>query len=200
MVNKQEFLAKLRKGLYGLPQNEVEERLAFYSEMIDDRIEEGLSEEEAVLAVGTVEKIVEQVVGEIPLAKIAKERILPKRRLNAAEISLLAIGSPIWFSFVISVAAVIFSVYASLWAIVVSLWSVFASLAVCGVAGLPACIIFFAGGNATPAIFTLALGLVSSGLSVFTFYGCIASTKGMLIITKKLSFWIKNCFIKKGDA
>ena len=49
-MNKQEFLSQLRKGLAGLPQNDIEERLAFYGEMIDDRIEEGLSEEEAVSA------------------------------------------------------------------------------------------------------------------------------------------------------
>ena len=39
-MNKQEFLMRLREGLSGLPQNEIEERLTFYSEMIDDRIEE----------------------------------------------------------------------------------------------------------------------------------------------------------------
>ncbi len=43
-MNKQAFLTQLRKGLSGLPQEDIEERLAFYSEMIDDRIEEGLSE------------------------------------------------------------------------------------------------------------------------------------------------------------
>ena len=51
-MNKSEFLGALRKGLHGLPQDDIEERLAFYGEMIDDRTEEGLSEEEAVSAVG----------------------------------------------------------------------------------------------------------------------------------------------------
>ena len=39
-MTKQEFLAELRRGLSGLPQNDIEERLNFYSEMIDDRMEE----------------------------------------------------------------------------------------------------------------------------------------------------------------
>ena len=47
-MNKVEFLEQLRRGLNGLPQEEIEERVTFYSEMIDDRIEEGFSEEEAV--------------------------------------------------------------------------------------------------------------------------------------------------------
>ena len=44
-MNKQEFLAKLQTNLSGLPEKEVQDSLGFYSEMIDDRMEEGLSEE-----------------------------------------------------------------------------------------------------------------------------------------------------------
>ena len=47
-MNKQEFLARLQKGLSGLPGEEIEEHLAFYSEMIDDRMEDGIPEETAV--------------------------------------------------------------------------------------------------------------------------------------------------------
>ena len=46
-MSKQEFLEQLRRGLSGLPREDIEERLKFYSEMLEDRMEEGLSEEEA---------------------------------------------------------------------------------------------------------------------------------------------------------
>ena len=46
-MSKQEFLEQLRRGLPGLPREDIEERLKFYSEMLEDRMEEGLSEEEA---------------------------------------------------------------------------------------------------------------------------------------------------------
>lgn len=36
-MSKEQFLGQLRKGLSGLPQDDREERLAFYSEMLDDR-------------------------------------------------------------------------------------------------------------------------------------------------------------------
>ena len=52
-MNKREFLDALRHGLYGLPQDDIEERLGFYAEMIDDRMAEGLSETEAVADLGT---------------------------------------------------------------------------------------------------------------------------------------------------
>lgn len=78
-MTKLQFLLSLHNKLSGLPQNEIEERLNFYSEMIEDRIEDGLSEEEAVSEIGTVDEIAEQIVSDIPLTKIVKEKIKPKR-------------------------------------------------------------------------------------------------------------------------
>lgn len=197
---KAEFLALLCKGLSGLPQDDIKERLTFYSEMIDDQIEEGLSEEEAVLAVGSVDEIVTQVVADIPLTKIAKERIKPKRWLSAGEIVLLALGSPIWLSLGIAVFAVILSLYISLWAVIISLWAVFASLAVCSIGGVLACVVFTVGGNGASGLAMLAAGIVCAGMSIFVFYGCKAATRGILLLTRKFAEWIKNCLIRKEKA
>ena len=198
-MNKQEFLDGLRKGLSGLPQADIEERLTFYGEMLDDRIEEGLSEEEAVAAAGSVNEIVRQTVADIPLAKIAKERIKPKRRLKAWEIVLLALGSPIWLSLGVAAAAVIFALYVTVWSVIASFWSVFASLAVCAAAGVPMCVVFVAGDSGAAGIAVLSAGIVCAGLSVFMFFGCLQATKGILFLTKKFAIWLKNCFIKKEE-
>jgi len=199
-MNKQEFLSQFSKGLYGMPQNDIEERLTFYSEMIEDRIEEGLSEEEAVSAVGFVDEIVAQVVADIPLAKIVKERIRPKRRLSAGEIVLLVLGSPIWLSLGIVVIAVILLLYVSLWVVIISLYAVFASLTACSIGGVLACVIFTIGSNGVSGVAMLAAGITCAGLSIFMFYGCKAITKGVLVLTKKIAVWTKNCFIKKEEA
>ena len=55
---KNEFLEKLRNALFGLPNDDIEERIAFYNEMIDDKIEEGLSESQAVSEMGSIERII----------------------------------------------------------------------------------------------------------------------------------------------
>ncbi len=199
-MSKQEFLARLRKGLSGLPRENIEERLAFYSEMIDDQMEDGLSEEEAVSAVGSVDEIVTQAVAETPLAKIAKERIKSKRRPSAGEIVLLVLGSPIWLPLLIAAFAVLLSLYISLWAVIVSLWAVFASLAAGSIYGVLTCVIFAVSGNAAKGIAMLAAGFVCAGLSIFAFYGCKAVTKGFLLLTKKTAIGIKNCFVKREEA
>ena len=199
-MTKQEFIMELRTGLSGLPQKDIEERLNFYSEMIDDRIEDGLSEEQAVLAVGTAKEIIAQTVAEIPLAKIAKERIKSNRRLKAWEIVLLAFGSPIWLSLGIALVAVILSVYVSLWSVIISLWAAFVSLVASSFGGVMAGILFSIKDNLLTGIAVCGASIVCLGFSIFMFYGCKAASKGILILTKKIAIWIKNCFIKKEEA
>lgn len=199
-MHKQEFLAQLCKGLSCLPQADIEERLTFYGEMLEDRMEEGLSEEEAVSAAGPVSEIVAQAVADIPLARLARERIRPRRRPKAWEIVLLALGSPIWLSLGVAAIAVILAVYVSLWAVLVSLWAVFAALAVCAVGSVPACVILAAGGSGAPGAAMLAAGIVCAGLSVFMFYGCKQAPRRIALATKKFAMWIKNRLIKKGET
>ncbi len=198
-MNKQEFLDGLRKGLTGLPQDDIEERLAFYSEMIDDRTEEGLSEEEAAAEVGSVDEIIRQTVADTPLSRVVKERIKPKRRLRAWEIVLLILGSPIWLSMGLAVTATIFAIYAVLWAVIAALWAVFCAFAVCAVASVPGCIIIALRSGGAAGLAVLSAGIVCAGLSIFMFFGCREATKGVIVLTKKLTIMIKNCFIRKGE-
>lgn len=199
-MNKQDFIDNLRARLSGLPKDDVEERLDFYSEMIEDRIEEGLSEDEAVSAVGSPHEVASQILSEIPLSKIVKEKIKTKRNLHAWEIVLLAVGSPIWLSLLIVAFAVILSLYAVIWSVIVSLWAVFASLIGCAFGGVAAGVIFFIMGNVFSGIATIGAAFVCAGLSIFMFFGCRAATMGAALLTKKIVLGIKNCFVKKGEA
>ena len=198
-MTKQEFLARLRKGLSGLPKDDIEERLAFYSEMIEDRMEDGLSEEDAVSEIAPVDEIATQVIADTPFVKIAKERIRPRRRLNVWEIILLALGSPVWLPLILAAAVVILSLYGSLWAVMVSLWAVFASLAICSLGCVVTSAVVAFRDNLLTGAALLGAGLVCAGLSIFMFYGFKAATKGILTCTKKLAAWIKNRFIRKED-
>ena len=199
-MKKLDFLLLLRDKLSPLPTDEVEERLNFYSEMIEDRIDEGMTEEEAVTSLGSVDEIVNQILSDIPLFRIVKERIRSKKRLSATEIVLLAVGSPIWLPLLIAAFAVVLSVYACIWAVVISLWAVFASLAACGVAVPVAGVFFLCTGSAAGGVASIAAGLASAGLAIFAFYGCRAATKGTVWLTKNLALGMKKCFVRKERA
>lgn len=196
-MNQSEFLAGLRARLSELPQREVEERLAFYAEIINDRMEEGISETEAVRELGSLDRIATQIIAEIPFVKIAKEKIKPKRRLGAWEIVLLVLGSPIWLSLLIAAFAVILSLYVVIWSVVISLWSVFVALIASGVGIIVASAIFALIGHGLVGGALIGAGLVCVGLSVFVFFGCHAASKAMLLLTKKLALGMKYCLIGK---
>lgn len=188
-MNKTQFLLELDKMLSQLSETEKVDWLRFYSEMIEDRMEEGLSEEEAVAAIGTVRDIAAQITSDQP-AGTAKKR-------NPWMVLLLILGSPIWIAILASLFAVVLTLYISLWAIVISLWAVFASLAACGLAGVAGGIGFACGGHVLPGIALSGAGLVCAGLAILLFFGCRAATKGTAILGKKLFMLIKKCFRKK---
>lgn len=201
-MNKSEFLAELRSRLVGLPQNEIEERISFYSEMIDDRVEEGATEEDAVAGIGSIDEIVAQILEDVPLWNIVKEKIKKKnkkkrRSLKAWEIVLIVLGFPVWLPLLIAAFAVILSLYVVLWSVIISLWAVFVSLAACGLAGIVAGVGYAILVKPIDGILLVAAGLVCSGLAIFAFIGCKAATKGTARLTKKMIFGIKHLFVGK---
>lgn len=196
-MKKREFLIKLQDQLSGLPQDEVKDRLDFYSEMIDDRMEEGISEKEAVARIGSVDEIASQILAQIPLTKLIKEKMKPNRRFKTWEIVLLAVGSPIWLSLLVSAFAVLISLYAVLWSGVISAWAVFVSSAACVLWGIVGGIVVAIFQNGWSGLATIGLGIFCAGLTIFLFYGCRAATKGMVRLTKKMALGTKRCFVKK---
>lgn len=199
-MTKQAFLSALQIRLKGLPEGDVEGRLNFYGEMIDDRMEEGMTEEEAVAALGAIDGISAQIIADIPLAKIARERVKPQRRLALWEILLLAIGSPLWLSLAAALLGVILSVYAVLWSLVVSAWAIFAALCASAPAGVASAAVFAALGHPISAAVLLAASLVCAGLAILSFFGCVAATKGTVLLTRKIALRTKKCFIRKERA
>lgn len=199
-MTKQEFLSALSDALHGLPQSDIDERVAFYAEMIDDRMEEGLSEQEAVAAVGAVPDIVLQVVDEYPLQEIIKTRIRTRRPMSAFTVVLLVLGFPVWFSLLVAAFAVMLALYVVLWAVIVSFWSIFAALIGSAVGGVLGGVGFMCGGYVSSGLAVIAAALVCGGLSIFTFYGCKAASKGAVWLTKKMMLGIKKSMIRKEGA
>lgn len=199
-MNKNEFIDALRLRLADLPSEELDERIGFYVEMIDDRIEEGLDEEAAVAEIGSVDSISGQILADIPLSKIAKSKIKKRRRMRAWEIVLLAVGSPIWASLLIAAFAIIISLYAVLWSLVAVAWSVFGAFGGCSLGGIAAGVLSIVHGEILIGIAFFGVSLVLAGLGIFIFFGCMAATKGMVTLTKKIVLGIKKCFVRKENA
>ncbi|MBO7375572.1 MAG: DUF1700 domain-containing protein [Clostridia bacterium] len=198
-MNKREFSEELSRALNGLPEEDVAERVAFYGEMIDDRVEEGMSEEEAVAGIGPVDGIASQIIAETPIGKIVRERIRPKRSVKTWETVLIILGFPVWFALIVAAFAVVFSLYVALWSLVISLWAVEISLwaGAAGSAGMAAYYIYC--GDPVSAALLFGVGLVCAGLSVFLFPGCLAASKGTARLAKRIVRGIKKALAKENS-
>ncbi len=93
-MNKRQFLAKLENELSGLDKEERERQLDFYEEMINDRIDEGMSEEEAVRNIGTVQGVASKILSEAAPEQLGRKRKIGKKGwICIALAALLLIGA-----------------------------------------------------------------------------------------------------------
>ncbi|MBQ2733014.1 MAG: hypothetical protein IJF74_02560, partial [Clostridia bacterium] len=136
-MTKLDFLYDLRAALKALPKADIERYVDYYSEMIDDRIDDGMSEEAAVAELGRIEDIAAKILGDIPLNGQAEEsetheaqeapegterpetneiavlpenaESAPKRKggLSALAMLMIIFGAPIWVPVLISLFSVI---------------------------------------------------------------------------------------------
>ena len=199
-MNKEDFLDELAKRLSGLPQEDIDERIAFYREMIYARMEEGLSEEEAIASIGTVDDVVRKIMSEYPLTTLVKDKVKPKRKLATWEIILLVLGFPLWFPLLIGAFAIVLSIYITIWAVIISLFAAdFSCLAGC-LGGLVGIFQYLRVGNFAGALFSVGAALVCAGVAILMFIACVYIAKAVIILTRKVVLGIKNSFVGKEVA
>jgi uncharacterized membrane protein len=137
-MNKIEFLAAVSARLDGLAPADVREQIGFLSEMIDDRMEEGSTEAEAVAALGTPDEVAARILADVPFATVTEAPAKPKKR-SVLRTVLLAATSPIWasllFAFIITAFCLIVTL-GTVGAVGVGFWYVAKYLCRYSVAGV----------------------------------------------------------------
>lgn len=197
-MNKEEFLSALKKDLLKakVSKSEVEKSLAFYDEAIDDRIETGLDEAAAIDQMGSIDTITNRIVADIP--PVPRAMAKASKGNKVLSIVLLAIGSPIWVSIALALAACVLAVYISLWAVVISLWACVLSFFLCIPAGIFGCVLGFVQNTPESAMFMLGVGLASCGLSIFSFLGVRIVSVQLIAVTRRFARWVAHFFKKNA--
>ena len=202
-MNKQEFLAKLRRGIDGLPLSDINRSLDYYSEMIDDRMENGQSEADAVASMGEVEEIVSQILSGYSSEK--KESLetqahtKEKRPIKVLVAVLAILGFPVWLPLLAAAFIILLAVYIVMYAIVAALWIVDLSFAVGGIACLPLGGAMAITGNGTAAPFAWGVGSILIGLSILLFFGALQTTVGIAKASVAIVKGIVHIFVGKGN-
>ena len=184
-MNREAFLQSLRTALAGIPQEDVDRSVEFYAEMLDDRIEDGVTEEEAVSSVGDVAEIASKIRAELPLPTLMRMN-LHKRKLRAWEIVLLTLGSPVWLPVLLSLCIVLAALYLVLWSLILTLYVLAVSLACCFAACIAAAVITYQGVDLFHAALVLGAGCILGGVSILLFMLSVCLTKGVCRMTRSI--------------
>ena len=194
-MNKKEFFALFRQELAGLPNDDLENRVSFYEEMIDDRMAEGKSEEEAIRDLGTVEEIVNQIAEETSLVKLVKEKVKPKRKIKGWEIALIICGFPLWFPLVLTALILLFVGYLLTWVFTIVAYTVETSFAVASLGGLVGFFAYLFNGQFN--LIALGAFVMCLGAAILFAFACCYITKGNIKLSKNIFIWIKRRFMRK---
>lgn len=197
-MNKETFLRELEKQLGQLKPEERKRQTGYYSELLDDMMEDGLSEAAAVEKLGDSRELAAEILRQQPLSELMKSRVKPKNGWTVLTVSLLILGSPVWLSLLLAFFFVILTVYICLWAVVIAFFSVVLALAAGAAALLVVCFMNLTG---FPFALMCAGGFAAAaGLTILGFIGAVYCARGIVRLSAAIGRWVKSFFIKKEDC
>ena len=194
-MNKKEYLDSIRSKLTGLPEKDIDSAIEYYEEAIEDRIEDGLTEEQAINAVGTPEEIAEKILMDSSIPKLITAKAKPQRRLKGWEIALIIIGSPLW----IMIAAWLLIIF--LWVILVLFFVMLAiicfvlGIIVGSLGGIVAGIAQLFSGGGAQALALIGICIMMLGIGVLLVVPVKAAVTGLWELIAKFIRWVKRKLI-----
>ena len=187
-MNQEIFLQTLRLRLQALPEAERERCVEDYRGMILDRMEDGASEEEAIAELGSPEEIARQILEEVPLTTLVKERVRPKRSLRGWELALLILGAPVWLPLMIAACAVGFSLIVTVFAVLFAVLVTGVAVAISSVA-----VVLYGEGDQL-----MIAGIVMTLIGLGTLLGIAGWGLGVRC-AKGISALVRKCFLKRSE-
>lgn len=196
-MNKEIFIKELKKGLKRLPREEKRKQLSYYSELIDDMIEDGMSEAEAVARLGDVKDICDNILKEYSIQSSSDKTNKPSTGWKVVTIILLVLGSPVWISILIAIFAVVFAIYVCFWAVVITLFAVAFALAVSSLAMIVFLIFKLIASNVATAVLALAAAFLLAGLALLIGLAAYWTARGAVLTAAAMVKAVKAIFKRK---
>ena len=192
-MNKTQFCALLENKLKPyLSPKEMYKTLNFFEEMIDDRIDEGLSEEEAVSQLGDIDIIVDQILDEHNIGKNHTKlawRFVPRKIPTELGFIITVLLLPVWIT--------IFALGASLFIVILSIiFSIVLTIIAIFIGGIllilksPFYLIYER--NISYFLDTLGFGFVNTGIGLIGIYWLLKMHKK----SRRDGVSIKTIFVK----
>lgn len=188
-MTKTEFLKQLKKKLRMLPEQERQRVLDYYNELIEDEMEEGHSEADAVSRRGSIADIAEQTLREYvrdhgTAEKGTEGNVLPRSGFGK-RLTITIISFPLWLP-----------LYATGWSVLVSLFAAALSCVLAGIVRLiPSLLIATTDGAA--GWFQVGICITALGFGVLLAFGSWELTRLWLKMSRWLCRGIRYSFHKE---
>ncbi|MDO4732330.1 MAG: DUF1700 domain-containing protein [Bacillota bacterium] len=201
-MNKESFLRQLEKKLAFLPQSEIKRTLNFYEESIDDRVEDGMSEEEAVASIERADIIAERILQEqssLCTVKKEKETQRPPRKAERdpsrwiITLCLLILGFPLWLPLLIVLATVSLCIYLLLWMLIIALAALLLAAALIFLSCLVSAFAFIPHSGLV-SLFFFGLTMIMAALGILSWFAIYYGCKALALLGKKLANSLRHGF------
>lgn len=196
-MNKHEFLLKLSQKLADLTQEDIDKSLDYYSEIIDDSVEDGQSEDEAVEALGSLDEIASQILSDSTVTKKPQPLQPKKQGFAALAIILIILGFPLWFPIVSTIFSLVLTAYVIIWTMVVVLYAIVFAFAATSAAGFVMFTHSLITGDIISAFIFLGAALAFVGITILSVLFANLIAKLIIKLSKWIFCQIKKCFTKK---
>lgn len=195
-MSKAQFLQELTAGLQQLPPEEVARQRDYYDELLSDMVEDGMSEEEAVAKLGSVQEIIQNILQDTPLPTLVRTRLRPKNGWTAAAVVVTILGAPLWVPLLLAFVLTGGCVALAIWAVIAAFFLIVFAL---GIAGI---IVFFKGFtlfsfSAAYVPLSLGSGLLLLGLALLIFLGAEQASVALFRGGRWIYRSVKGLFIQK---
>lgn len=191
-MTKNEFIREIKLKTKHLTKFERKEIISYYNEMITERMEDGMSEQAAVAAIGSVDEL---LASYSPMKPVAKTARYP--RLRPWHIVLMVIGAPLWIPLLVAFLALVLALYIVIWAIVVCCYAVFVSLMASGLICFAASIVSIFSGVPAYAFACAGAGFVLAGLALMWLVPCNFLAKAMAKLSGKIGKGVFRIFFRR---
>lgn len=191
-MSKKEFLESLGRLLKSLGKSEREKSLSYYNEIIDDYMEDGYTEEQAVEQIGNPGLIAQEIIEE----QRTQTKEPMSRGMKGLIAVLLVLGFPVWGSLVLAGFCIILSAVLLVLSAYIVIWCIPVCTGAASVAGLILSVVSMGGAAIiifqNPAAGVIQLGVGMSSAGIFILSGLLTWILGKYFVkvTVRFSKWL----------
>ena len=182
-MSKEEFLGSLNRLLKSLGKSEREKSLSYYNEIIDDYMEDGYTEEQAVEQIGNPGLIAQEILEE----QQSQMKAPMSRGTKVLVAVLLVLGFPLWGSLMLAGFCIVLSAVLLVLSAYIVIWCIPLCTGAASVAGLILSVVSMGG---AAGVIQLGVGMLSAGIFILTGLLTWVLGKYFVKVTANFSKWL----------